>query len=424
LTVHAHIDSTCIGRITGWAFAAEPAHAAPLVIEAWSADQCLGRTVANRPRPDVAAAFPAFDHSKLSGFDLEFRMPDAPADLAEIRFQVSSPKGEPHVIGTAQQWSRRGFDKAVAPTSDDTHTSPAPFPADIVAAVSRLWPESDTEFSSDEAQDAMAERIIALSRGPESTQIAGLMRYLRYLRAVWAHFQFVARYFPNINARVAIDSKDSYGKQNTPEEMLAIANHLYVLKSRGLAGDFAEFGCFKGYSSSMLSHACEMLGIRMHIFDSFEGLPPSDSSYYAAGDFRGDLEEVQHNVATFGAPGAVSYHKGFFSDSLPRANIPQLMSLWMDVDLASSAKDLMIVADQIDPRGAVFSHECDAGNFVDGAITAHPDSVIPAIVDRFAQLGTPVTGRFLSGNTGAFWRGDSGIPVLSSSALLRLITSI
>jgi len=65
-----------------------------------------------------------------------------------------------------------------------------------------------------------------------------------------------------------------------------------------------------------------------------------------------------------------------------------------------------------------------AGNFVDGAITAHPDSVIPAIVDRFAQLGTPVTGRFLSGNTGAFWRGDSGIPVLSSSALLRLITSI
>ena len=61
-------------------------------------------------------------------------------------------------------------------------------------------------------------------------------------------------------------------------EMLSIAHYLYVLKSRGMWGRFAEFG-FKGFSMSMLSAACFQLGMAMDVFDSFAGLPPSDSKY-------------------------------------------------------------------------------------------------------------------------------------------------
>jgi O-methyltransferase len=37
--------------------------------------------------------------------------------------------------------------------------------------------------------------------------------------------------------------------------------------------EFAEFGCFEGYSSAMLSYACRELELKMHILDSFEDLP-------------------------------------------------------------------------------------------------------------------------------------------------------
>lgn len=428
LIVHHHIDSTYLGRITGWAFAAgSEASAAPLIIEAWHADTCLGRAVANHPRPDVGDAYPAFGHSRLCGFDLEFRLPSADTDRADIRFQASIPAaggaGQPQVIGTARQLTRGGFEAAVSGVNTDDLTAPSlPFPHQLVAIVARLWPSGGADLS-DEFQIEMVDRIIALARSPQCSQIVCLMPYLRFLRAVWAHFQFVARYFPNINLSASLGSKDAYSKQNTSEEMLSIAHHLYVLKSLGLTGDFAEFGCFKGFSSSMLSYACHLLGIRMHIFDSFEGLPSSDSRYYRAGDFRGELDEVQRNIGTFGAPDAVTYHKGFFSDSLPVSNIPRLISLWMDVDLASSAADVMTVADRIDPRGTIFSHECEAGNFVDGQIVGHPGSVIPSIIDRFSKLGTPVAGRFLTGNTGALWRREGGVPVLSTSALMALVRS-
>jgi O-methyltransferase len=123
------------------------------------------------------------------------------------------------------------------------------------------------------------------------------------------------------------------------EEIISTIHHLYVLNSYGVPGAFAEFGSFKGYSASMLSWACASLGIEMHIFDSFEGLPPSASAFYRAGDFAGSLEEVRHNIELFGAVENVVFHKGYFHDSLRNCAMPRLISLWMDVDLQNSSRD-------------------------------------------------------------------------------------
>jgi hypothetical protein len=68
----------------------------------------------------------------------------------------------------------------------------------------------------------------------------------------------------------------------------------------------------------------------------------------------------------------------------------------------TSIFDLMSIGHKIDPRGAIFSHECEAKNFVGGTIVAAPDSVIPPILDHFKKLGTQPTGRSLAGNTGTF----------------------
>lgn len=187
--------------------------------------------------------------------------------------------------------------------------------------------------------------------------------------------------------------------------MFAIAAHLVNLHAQGLTGAFTEFGCFKSFSTAVLSDVCHQLGITMHVFDSFEGLPPSDSEYYRAGDFAGSLPELQANLATYGRSQPVVLHQGFFADTLPTVDLPLLVALWMDVDLESSARDVMPALAKLDPRGALFSHECPASLIADGSASAprSPDQVVLLLLDGFAALERPVAARHIAGNTGAFW---------------------
>jgi len=293
----------------------------------------------------------------------------------------------------------------------------------VLNAVRVLWPQHQTASFDDESQVAIAEKIGLLLSMKGSCSVSFLASYARFLRSVWSHFNFVRRHFPETDNSRDAAAKDFACKQNSPAELLSIAHHLYVLRSYGISGDFAEFGCFKGYSSSMLSYACSLLGIRMHIFDSFCGLPQSASTYYATGDFSGSLDEVRRNIGIFGQPDMVEFHKGYYCDSLSAFDCPDLISLWMDVDLESSARDVTRVFHKVSQAGAVFSHECRADNFLNGAIKAEraADSVIPPILDSFKQQQVEVRGRFLWGNTGAFWRQGGSCPVLSNAVLQKLI---
>jgi hypothetical protein len=211
-------------------------------------------------------------------------------------------------------------------------------PAFLRRAASRL------SGSLDPSIEQIVDTIILLAESRASDP--RFVKYIRFMSSAWTHCLFVAKYFPEINERASDLDKDRLCKQNSPGEMMSIIHHLYVLKSYGVSGAFAEFGSFKGYSSSMLSWACATLGIEMHIFDSFEGLPTSDSTYYRAGDFAGSLEEVHRNVELFGAIRKVEFHKGYFSESLRNCTLPPLISAWMDVDLQSSSQDVMTIADK------------------------------------------------------------------------------
>jgi hypothetical protein len=258
-----------------------------------------------------------------------------------------------------------------------------------------------------------------LHMGDATTTIsAPSPEYTKFIRQCWAHFTFVRDHFPALNP-TSKSVGDLIAKPNSPEELITIANHLFLLKNSGVYGSFAEFGCFKGYSTSMLSYACRLLGIEMHVFDSFEGLPPSDSDYLT-GEFAGSLDEVRSNVERYGAPEMVIYHKGFFSESLPKVDLPRLISLWMDVDLESSANDVMSIFGKIHAKGAIFSHECYPEAF-EGEIHQHPGSanVIYPILSAYRREGVKPLGFYVSGNTGCFWRPD-GIPVTPLPDVLKI----
>ncbi len=417
-----HIDHIANNRVAGWAFS----KSGPVRVEAKIRNEVIASVVPAADRPDVGLAYPGLTRARHSGFALT--LPAAVMeefDLVDVDIEVRSLSS----LSSVTQLTR--FTVAGSQTVKMLIDAPAsgivgPFPQKVIDGVSALWPDDQIDFESVEGQRAFVGRLRTIVRTAELRAVPAIADYARYLQSIWAHFKFVEKYFPSSNETAKPESADFHCKPNSVFEILAIAHQLYVLKSYEITGDFAEFGCFKGFSSAMLSHACQLLGLKMHIFDSFEGLPPSDRDGYAAGDYAGSLDEVTENVRRYGEVSVVEFHKGFFSDTFSRYRPPPLMCLWMDVDLEVSAQDLMVVADVLNPRSTLFSHECTAEIFVDGSIQAerNPDNPIPPILDRFEQLGRPLTGRFIRGNTGAFWPVEGGVPAVDNTVLMELIHEV
>jgi O-methyltransferase len=115
-------------------------------------------------------------------------------------------------------------------------------------------------------------------------------------------------------------------------------------------GVIVECGCYKGGSTVNLSLVAAVCGRRLHVFDSFEGLPEPDADdsghvvmaerlvrTYATGAYAGTLAEVTSNVRRFGALAASEFHQGLFSDTLPDFDEPVVFA-YLDVDLATSEK--------------------------------------------------------------------------------------
>lgn len=139
------------------------------------------------------------------------------------------------------------------------------------------------------------------------------------------------------------------------------SNFLYHLIMAGkilqipkdLPGDLVECGCFKGGSAVNLSRLAAWTGRRLHLFDSFEGLPApqvGDEEHlvlselqfhtYEAGGYAGSLAEVRENLRKYGVLDVCEFHKGYFSETLPGFDA-QLVFAYVDADLTSSVRDCL-----------------------------------------------------------------------------------
>lgn len=219
-------------------------------------------------------------------------------------------------------------------------------------------------------------------------------RYLYFLKSSYETFHAIEECFP----RLAEAPGDGIG--TSPEELLHIANHLYLLAAAGVPGVLLECGCFKGFSSACLSHACAFLGRDLVVADSFQGLPEEagvGEEGYRPGDFRGARHEVEANVRLFGRIERVRFVEGWFRDTLPRLADP-IALLWMDVDLYASATDVLDAAwGKLDPRAAIFSHEFLPDQIDEEGRIVHPNEPPGAIRDAFAARGVEERAVHLAG---------------------------
>jgi len=415
------VDALAGARVAGWALGR-----GPLAIEAWFGDRCVARGLPAIGRPDVAHVYPDKQGASTCGF--AFDLPAgavAPDALAELRI-IARPTQRwlPSATIASFQIAGNELERKLRGAGDSGIVGP--FPKQVIDAIAAVWPEECAELGSAAGQNRFVTRLKQIMLTPSLNALPVFADYARYLTTTLAHCRFVERHFPAINRQAESGAADFHCKPNSVRELFAIIHQLYVLKSWGVLGDFAEFGCFKGYSSAMLSFACAQLGLKMHIFDSFEGLPPAPGSGYEAGQYAGGLDEVRDHVTRFGSVDSVSFHKGFFADTFRDWRPPPLMCLWMDVDLEVSARDLMVIADALDPRASLFSHECNARIFQDGYIVTapSPDNPIPPMLARHEELGRPLTGRYIAGYTGAFWPRGTGVPVADTDVLLDLADNL
>lgn len=105
-----------------------------------------------------------------------------------------------------------------------------------------------------------------------------------------------------------------------------------------LSGDYAEFGVYKGRCAKFIESF--LLGNRkLHLFDSFKGLPENWIGPWKKGSFSLDEDEIPE----FSNPN-VTIHKGLFSETIPvmRSLLSSPLSfIHADADLYESTMDLL-----------------------------------------------------------------------------------
>jgi len=141
-----------------------------------------------------------------------------------------------------------------------------------------------------------------------------------------------------------------------------------------------EFGTSDGYSFVKLLYATRYLGleqrVKVHTFDSFEGMPASNNTYdrnwmsgddWAAGQFRGNYRALQGYCAQ--RYSNYEIHPGYFEDSIHSAFLESLQEyppvlIWIDCDYYTSAKTVLTRLINKIPNGAViYFDDLDNLNF-------------------------------------------------------------
>jgi O-methyltransferase len=146
---------------------------------------------------------------------------------------------------------------------------------------------------------------------------------------------------------------------HTHAEAVAIVSEILRVPP-STPGVVLEAGCFKGGSTAKLSLATRLIGRRLLVYDSFEGLPDVDEAEkdrFGKGEYTGALDEVKSNVAKYGALGVCEFVRGWFEQSMPSLKDPVVVA-FVDVDLRDSLETcLTYIYPRLVPGGAIFSHD-------------------------------------------------------------------
>jgi len=152
---------------------------------------------------------------------------------------------------------------------------------------------------------------------------------------------------------------------HTLSELLTVADRILRLSGRPEL-TVVEAGSGSGSSTAKLSLVTKLAGGRLHVFDTFRGIPDNDEAHelldgrrltFMKGAFRGRLGAVKRRVERYGAIDVCEFHKGLFADTLPGFDGPVDVAL-LDVDLVASTRTCIAhLYPKLRSGGAMFSQD-------------------------------------------------------------------
>lgn len=160
--------------------------------------------------------------------------------------------------------------------------------------------------------------------------------------------------------------------------------NLYHLVSQvlayGVPGDLVELGCNEGKSSAMIQKIIDQYdpARRLHVYDSFEGLPAleardGDTPYYQ-GQLKTNRETLTENFQKYGLR-LPEIHKGWFEETLPTGLPERISFAYLDGDLYESIKVSLL---HVYPRlssGAI----CLIDDYADPSIYPEAWNLLPGV---------------------------------------------
>lgn len=182
--------------------------------------------------------------------------------------------------------------------------------------------------------------------------------------------EYNLKYFNKVKLFLKIykNSKKIQSSTSYLEHLVMATKILKIPKS--LEGCVVECGCFKGASTTSLSLVCKLVGRKLEVFDSFQGLPkPSEDDknhvvlsqgevhIYKEGTWHGNLEEVKRNISKFGCIEVCDFNAGYFNETLPHFK-KKCVFAFTDVDLVDSLRTcLLYLWPLLENNGILFTHE-------------------------------------------------------------------
>ncbi|MFN7976724.1 MAG: TylF/MycF/NovP-related O-methyltransferase [Vicinamibacterales bacterium] len=151
-----------------------------------------------------------------------------------------------------------------------------------------------------------------------------------------------------------------HGFMTSEEQAVNLWHLLRAVLAAAVPGEVAELGCHEGLTAALLQHTIDETGggRQLHVFDSFEGLPPptaedarGEAPVTRAGELAVAEARLHETFARFGLRPPV-VHKGWFDQTLH--DLPDALAfVHLDADLyASTATALAAVYPRLS-RGAI-----------------------------------------------------------------------
>jgi O-methyltransferase len=102
-----------------------------------------------------------------------------------------------------------------------------------------------------------------------------------------------------------------------------------------------EAGCWQGGSTAKFSIICHLLGYRLLIFDSFEGVEYQPGNDFS-GQYAADEALVRKHISVYGEIDVCEFVPGWFADTLAKHPIQNpVRAVYIDCDLAKGTREVL-----------------------------------------------------------------------------------